>query len=92
MFDKKGCSQNSVFIELLVIHAKHFRIFIRSSFINRYYFSAMRINCQAYHSGLNIFERTEALDNFMNDKVKIIVATTAFGLGVHKSDVRLVLK
>ena len=44
----------------------------------------------AYHGGMNKRERTEAQERFMADAVEVIVATTAFGMGVDKPNVRFV--
>ncbi|MBD3299946.1 MAG: DNA helicase RecQ [Candidatus Moranbacteria bacterium] len=49
-------------------------------------FSAM-----AYHAGLEREVRQEVQENFIRDKTKIIVATIAFGMGIDKPDVRLVV-
>jgi ATP-dependent DNA helicase RecQ len=43
-----------------------------------------------YHAGLKAKERTDAQQRFMSDGVQVIVATTAFGMGVDKPDVRFV--
>ncbi|XP_077299796.1 bifunctional 3'-5' exonuclease/ATP-dependent helicase WRN-like isoform X2 [Arctopsyche grandis] len=53
--------------------------------------NSMGVHCEEYHSGLDPSERSQVLHNFMNDKTKTIVATTAFGLGVNKSDVRIII-
>lgn len=44
-----------------------------------------------YHAGLSDQERNRAQRAFINDDVQIVVATVAFGMGVHKSNVRYVL-
>jgi ATP-dependent DNA helicase RecQ len=45
----------------------------------------------AYHAGLRAGERTERQEAFMADRVRVIVATTAFGMGIDKPDVRFVV-
>jgi ATP-dependent DNA helicase RecQ len=45
----------------------------------------------AYHAGLSGGRRTEAQEAFMEDRIDVIVATTAFGMGVDKPNVRFVL-
>ncbi|PYE52043.1 RecQ family ATP-dependent DNA helicase [Deinococcus yavapaiensis] len=46
---------------------------------------------QAYHAGLSALVRSEVQTQFMTDEVKVIVATNAFGMGVDKANVRLVV-
>jgi ATP-dependent DNA helicase RecQ len=45
----------------------------------------------AYHAGLSGGRRDEAHEAFMEDRLDVIVATTAFGMGVDKPNVRFVL-
>ncbi len=45
----------------------------------------------AYHAGMEKAKREEAQLAWMNDKVKTMIATTAFGMGIDKADVRMVL-
>jgi ATP-dependent DNA helicase RecQ len=50
-----------------------------------------RIPAAAYHAGLDDNRRREVQDAFMTEKVRAIVATNAFGMGIDKPNVRLVL-
>ncbi|XP_035917894.1 Werner syndrome ATP-dependent helicase-like [Anopheles stephensi] len=50
-----------------------------------------RIECEAYHGGISLGQRKRVLENFVNDHVRIMVATIAFGMGIDKPDVRLVI-
>ncbi|MBR0221127.1 MAG: RecQ family ATP-dependent DNA helicase, partial [Synergistaceae bacterium] len=49
------------------------------------------LNATRYHAGLELDERRINQENFINNKVKIIVATNAFGMGIDKPDVRFVV-
>ena len=48
-------------------------------------------NAGAYHAGLEANKRKLAQELFIKDKVNIVVATIAFGMGIDKPDVRLVV-
>ncbi|MCW8109873.1 DNA helicase RecQ [Alteromonas ponticola] len=47
--------------------------------------------CAAYHAGMDADEREMVLQQFLRDKIDIVVATVAFGMGINKSNVRFVL-
>lgn len=49
------------------------------------------IQAAAFHGGLNNSDRKLILENWLNDRTRIIVATNAFGMGIDKPDVRYVL-
>jgi ATP-dependent DNA helicase RecQ len=44
-----------------------------------------------YHAGLSDAERSLNQDTFLNERVNVIVATVAFGMGIDRSDVRFVV-
>ena len=50
-----------------------------------------KIPVVGYHAGLDDSHRHEVQDAFMNGEVRAIVATNAFGMGIDKPDVRLVV-
>lgn len=49
------------------------------------------IEAAAYHAGMDDNDRKWTQNNFIENKVKVIVATNAFGLGIDKPDVRFVI-
>ncbi|MBW4641625.1 MAG: DNA helicase RecQ [Goleter apudmare HA4340-LM2] len=50
-----------------------------------------KIAALPYHAGLNDEERSQNQTRFIRDDVRVIVATIAFGMGINKPDVRLVV-
>ncbi|HEU0337650.1 MAG TPA: ATP-dependent DNA helicase RecQ [Gaiellaceae bacterium] len=48
------------------------------------------IGAEHYHAGLESTERTRVQDDFIAGETQVVVATTAFGMGIDKPDVRLV--
>ena len=49
------------------------------------------INAAMYHAGLRDIERRSAQNDFIYDRCNVMVATNAFGMGIDKSDVSLVV-
>ena len=49
------------------------------------------IKAVGYHAGLDKRQRDENQQSFMNDEVPVMVATNAFGLGIDKTNVRLLI-
>ncbi len=49
------------------------------------------ISVLPYHAGLSDEERTQNQTRFIRDDVRLMVATIAFGMGINKPDVRLVV-
>lgn len=50
-----------------------------------------RVRCARYHAGMAEDDRARIQNAFARDSLRVIVATNAFGLGIDKPDVRLVL-
>jgi ATP-dependent DNA helicase RecQ len=48
------------------------------------------VDAEHYHGGMNKKQRLQAQERFMDDAVEVIVATTAFGMGIDKANVRFV--
>lgn len=50
-----------------------------------------KIDAAFYHAGLSADERTEKQEDWIQNKIRVIVSTNAFGLGIDKPDVRTVI-
>ncbi len=49
------------------------------------------IKAEAYHAGMDTATRSKTQDDFLMEKIDVIVATIAFGMGIDKPDVRFVI-
>jgi ATP-dependent DNA helicase RecQ len=53
--------------------------------------AGLGVRVEAYHAGLPPEERTQVQERFMAGACRVVVATNAFGMGIDKPDVRLVI-
>lgn len=49
------------------------------------------IDANGYHAGLDEAERTRVQERFMEGRADLVVATNAFGMGIDRSDIRMVI-
>lgn len=55
------------------------------------YLNAKSIRASGYHAGIKAEERTKLQERFMSEQAGVVVATNAFGMGIDKPNVRLVV-
>ncbi|MFH0708956.1 MAG: DNA helicase RecQ [Pseudomonadota bacterium] len=55
------------------------------------FLSLKKIPAQAYHAGLPTLQKNETYRAFLNDEIRVVVATVAFGMGIDKSNIRFVV-
>ncbi|KAL1117118.1 hypothetical protein AAG570_004446 [Ranatra chinensis] len=49
------------------------------------------LHAEAYHAGLSAAKRKQVQKHFMTGKLRIVVATVAFGMGINKNDIRAII-
>ncbi|KAM6401475.1 bifunctional 3'-5' exonuclease/ATP-dependent helicase WRN isoform 2-T2 [Pluvialis apricaria] len=49
------------------------------------------VACGAYHAGMGIKQRRDTHHQFVRDEIQCVVATVAFGMGINKADIRMVI-
>ena len=49
------------------------------------------ISCTSYHAGIDFKKRIKIQEEWTNNLIRVIVATNAFGLGINKEDIRLII-
>jgi len=63
----------------------------QAEMVSAYLNEVRNIRALHYHAGLPEHVRSETQNKFMSNQIQVIVATNAFGMGVDKPDIRLVL-
>ncbi|WP_413536777.1 DNA helicase RecQ [Carnobacterium divergens] len=91
----KGQDRNRFLLEYLKVNRTQSGIVYASTRkeVERIYELLLTKGIQAgkYHGGMKESERNDAQEKFLYDKVTVMVATNAFGMGIDKSNVRFVI-
>jgi len=95
-FGVEECEDKKVFILKYIRKHRHRSGIIyaatRASVEELWYFLKHRgIAAGMYHAGLDSVTRNNTQEAFLNDEIKVMVATNAFGMGINKSDVRYII-
>ena len=94
-FVKKGEDPESFIVSYLERHRRQPGIIYastRKEVDNLYaYLKLKAFSVGKYHGGLDEKERKDNQEGFLRDKIRIMIATNAFGMGIDKSNVRFVI-
>ncbi|MEY4926950.1 MAG: hypothetical protein RI894_1386 [Bacteroidota bacterium] len=63
----------------------------KETLLTAQYLQSYGISVAHYHAGLSAKERSAAQESWINGRVRVIVATNAFGMGIDKPDVQTVI-
>lgn len=88
-----GRDKEKALVEAVAAAAKPGIVYIATRKTSEELATALReagVKAEAYHAGLTAKRRGELQDAFMADEIDVIVATTAFGMGIDKPNVRFV--
>jgi len=55
------------------------------------FLSGIGIRSEAFHGGMDLDTKKKILRNWLSGRIRVVVATSAFGMGIDKADVRFVL-
>ncbi len=92
---KNDAAKDATLVELLAQHREGVAIVYASTRKTVERIATMlqraKVPAFAYHAGLDDEHRAEVQDAFMSERVRVIVATNAFGMGIDKPNVRLVV-
>lgn len=91
---KEAQDKNYYLEKILQAHSESAIIYVRSRKATieiSEFLKKRNISATAFHGGLSKSEKSLRLQNWLKDEVRVMVATSAFGMGIDKSNVRTVV-